>query len=265
MSQLEFETPENVSITYATAGLGTRYVAWFVDQILVWLVTFGLTIILACAGISMVGVEQWFREANEERSATALLYVVGLIMLVWGLGSFVYFGASELFLRGQTLGKRLSAIRVVKADGFALDASSILVRNVFRVVDHLPLLWVVPVLSSRSQRLGDMVAGTVVVSDEVQELSPLRNQLAERSALESEFRFDGLALARLTETDVYAVEQFLERWQTLSEQQQHHLMTTLLPPLCGKLQVEMPAWERGVRFLEDLLAAELRRQRRTLG
>lgn len=189
--------------------------------------------------------------------------MVGLIMLVWGLGSFIYFGASELFLRGQTLGKRMLQIRVVKADGFALDAASILVRNVFRVVDHVPLLWIVPVLSQRGQRLGDMVAGTVVVLDGKNELSPVRTELAERSALESEFRFGASALTRLTENDLHAVEKLLERWSTLSEEQQEQLLGTMLPPLCRKLHMEIP--ERGVQFLEDLLAAELRRQRRSLG
>jgi uncharacterized RDD family membrane protein YckC len=261
MSDLQFETPENVSVSYAPAGLGTRYVAWFVDQILVWVVTLGLIIGLACAGVSLMGLEDALRA--QEEPGLFILYMVGLIMLVWGLGSFVYFGASELFLRGQTLGKRLLQIRVVKADGFALDAASILVRNVFRVVDHLPPLWIVPVLSQRGQRLGDMVAGTVVVLDAAEELSPVRTELAERSALESEFRFDAAALSRLNEKDLLAVEQVLERWSTLSEQQREQLLGTMLPPLCRKLQMEIP--DRGVQFLEDLLAADLRRQRRSLG
>ncbi|MCA9023850.1 MAG: RDD family protein [Planctomycetaceae bacterium] len=265
MSRLQFETPENVAVSYSSAGLGTRYVAWFVDQILVWFVTIVLIISMICAGASFEGVDELFREGAEEGSSKAILYIIGLMTLVWGLGSFVYFGASELFLRGQTLGKRLSAIRVVKADGFALDAQSILVRNIFRVVDHLPLLWIVPVLSSTGQRLGDMVAGTIVVAEENVELSSVRNQLAERSALESEFRFDATSLARLSEMDLHAVEQILERWNQLGEEQRQHLIGTMLPPLCQKLKVETPPIERGVHFLEDLLSAELRRQRRSLG
>ena len=265
MSQLHFETPENVPVSYAAAGLGTRYVAWFVDQIFVTLVTFALIMLLACTGISLAGVEELFRNVGEDEGGTAALYVIGLILLVWGLGSFVYFTASELFLRGQTLGKRMSAIRVVKANGFALDAPSILVRNIFRVLDHVPILWVVPVLSSHSQRLGDMVAGTVVITEEKRDLSPVRDQLAERSALESEFRFDGAVLARLSDQDLHAVEQFLERMDTLNGEQQLHLIATLLPPLCKKLQVEEPPLDNGLRFLEDLLGAEIRRQRRGLG
>ena len=144
------------------------------------------------------------------------MYFVGIATLVMGLASFVYFGASELFLRGQTFGKRACKIRVVKTNGFALDAGSILLRNLFRVADHIPLLWIVPVVSQQSQRFGDMVAGTIVVNDQTEDLSSVRQQLAERPAAEARFRFDHAKLGRLRPSDVEAVERILERWPSLS-------------------------------------------------
>lgn len=180
MSDLHFETPENVSVNFSPAGLGTRYVAWFVDQIFVWVLTIGLLFALICAGASFQGLRELVVGLDEGDSESVMIFI-GIIMLVWGLGSFVYFGLCEFFMRGQTPGKRMSHIRVIKADGFSLDGPSILVRNVFRVLDHIPVLWIVPVLSVRSQRTGDMIAGTVVVSDEQQELSAVRTELAERS------------------------------------------------------------------------------------
>ena len=96
-------------------------------------------------------------------------------------------------------------------------------------------------------------------------MSAARDQLSERSALESEFRFDGSALARLSDQDLHAVEQLVERWNHLNGEQQLRLTATVLPPLCKKLQVEEPPIDSGQRFLEDLLAAEIRRQRRGLG
>src|SRR5690606_19319785 len=77
MSDLQFETPENVSVSYITAGLGTRYVAWFVDQILVWVVTLGLVIGLACAGVSLAGVDELLRESADNEGNVFLLYMVG--------------------------------------------------------------------------------------------------------------------------------------------------------------------------------------------
>ncbi len=265
MSKLQFETPENVRVNFSLAGLGTRYVAWFVDQILVMVAIFAILMVMACAGTSFHGVEKLFKDLDGEESSEAAMYVFGLAMLIWGLGSFFYFGLCELMLRGQTPGKRLVSIRVAKADGFSLDGAGILTRNVFRVLDHIPLLWIVPLLSARSQRIGDLVAGTVVISDAKAELSSIRVELAERSALESEFRFDAAGLSKLTENDLQAVEKLLERWNSIPQQQRHKIARTVISSLMEKLNVERPDPASQVRFLEDLLAAELRRQQRGLG
>lgn len=264
MSDLHFETPENVSVNFSPAGLGTRYVAWFVDQIFVWMLTIALLFVLICAGASFQGVAELFQDMEDGKSDAAMIFV-GLVMLVWGLGSFIYFGLCELFMRGQTPGKRMSKIRVVKSDGFSLDAQSILIRNVFRVVDHIPALWIVPVLSAKSQRLGDMVAGTALISDEQQDLSNVRTELAERSVLESEFRFNPTALAKLSDTDLQGMEQLLERWNKLNADQREKLLHAMVEPLSRKLQMDAPEPSQRLRFLEDLLAAELRRQQRGLG
>jgi uncharacterized RDD family membrane protein YckC len=53
----------------------------------------------------------------------------------------------------------------VKADGFALDPMGVLIRTIFRLVDQIPFLWIVPVVSSRQQRFGDMAARTLVVAE----------------------------------------------------------------------------------------------------
>jgi uncharacterized RDD family membrane protein YckC len=264
MSDLHFETPENVAVNFSPAGLGTRYVAWFTDQIFVWLITIALLFVLACAGTSFHGVTELFRDIEDGQNDAGLIFL-GLVMLVWGLGSFLYFGLCELFMRGQTPGKRMSKIRVVKSDGFSLDASSILIRNIFRVLDHLPPLWIVPLLSVRAQRLGDMVAGTVLVSDEQLELSTVRTELAERPTLEGHFRFSAAALTKLRDTDVIAVEQLLDRWDRLQPEQREKLLEVIVVPLAKKIQVDAPDESQRLLFLEDLLAAELRRQHRGLG
>lgn len=264
---LKFETPENVQVRFHLAGLGTRFIAWFIDQFLMWIFLFCLLILLVLVGVSLEGVLGDIVSIDpDEMSEHELgMYVIGLFMLAYGLGSFVYFSALELLMHGQTLGKRACGIRVVKLDGFSLDASSILIRNVFRVIDTVPFMWLFPLLSQRSQRSGDMVGGTIVVNDETPEISDVRTQLSERSPLEAEFRFDAAALKRLQPTDLEAVERLLERWHSLPESQREGLTQRLIEPLVAKLRVATPPAERRVRFLEDLLAAEYRRQNRRLG
>lgn len=153
---------------------------------------------------------------------------------------------------------------MVKIDGFSLDAVSILVRNIFRVVDHLPLLWIVPLLSAKSQRLGDMVAGTIVIQQEVPKLTGVRARLSGRAAADATFRFDAGQLKKLRPQDVDAVERLLERWRELPAQRRASLVEQIATGLVLRLEVNAPAEGERAQFLEDLLAAEYRRQARQL-
>ncbi|MCE9605158.1 MAG: RDD family protein [Planctomycetia bacterium] len=270
--QVEYETPENVRLSYKPAGLGTRFTAWFLDTIILHVGLFFFMIALVFVAASLDGIlRDWFRDLDryfktEGKSdpQTVGLIIIGIAMLFWGFGSFVYFGFSELLLRGQTIGKKAAKIRVVKLEGFALDAVSIFVRNIFRVVDHFPLLWIVPLLSSRSQRFGDMASGTIVVSDEPQELSEIRTRLASLTTAEARYRFDHAKLGRLKPGDIDAVERILERWTTMSAAQRQQIGEGMVGALCRKMQVDEPPPEDRRVFLEDLLAAEFRRQDRQL-
>jgi uncharacterized RDD family membrane protein YckC len=273
---IQFETPENIQVEYQPAGLGTRFVAWFVDNIIMTAAGFVILMILLCSGTitdsALRNVPEPIREtarrAAEERpgeSREVTLFLIGLFLIVSGVGSFVYYGFSELCLRGQTIGKRMSGIRVVRLDGFALDAGAILVRNIFRVIDHIPPLWLVPLLTKNSQRLGDLVGGTVVVLDKPESLGDLRATLSQRPAGEAQFAFDAAALKRVRPQDFTAVEKILERWDQLTGEQQRTLLGQVVPPLAARLQVEPPAEDARLRFLHDLLAAEYRRQYRRLG
>jgi uncharacterized RDD family membrane protein YckC len=261
-SGLQFETPENVEVEYSPAGAGTRFVAWFVDQVFVWLTIFAIFIGLAIAGVSFAGVFNGFDNPQDFERIGA--YFIGLAVLIMGLGSFFYFTGLELWMRGQTIGKRFLKIRVVKVDGFALDPVSILLRNIFRLLDNIPLMWIVPLMSKRTQRCGDMVAGTIVIQDEVLELSFVRTQLSDRGAAEAEFRFDARTLGRLTESDFEAIERLLDRWAELSLEQREGLVGRIVPALVFKMKVDAPNPDRVHRFLEDLMAAEIRRQGRLL-
>ena len=272
-SSYHFETPENVSLEHRPAGAGTRFLAWFYDQIILSVFLFVMTIVLififAAVGDTIAAslrefTKNWFDEQGEMDPDTAVMVVIGILSLMWGLGNFFYFTLAELFWRGQTPGKKANKIRVVKLEGFSLDPLSILVRNVFRVADNIPLLWIVPVLSSRGQRLGDMVAGTCVIREDVEELPQVRSDLSERKVADSTYRFDHARLSKLTSSDYEAIERILDRWDSLKSEQQLTLLDKLVPPLCRKMKMDEPAESQRIAFLEDLLASEYRRQDRNL-
>lgn len=278
MSQsVDFETPENVQLSYRIAGLGSRFVAWFIDNIFVMLVMFvSLIVFIVIAEAADFTVGDWLDdlfesslegEEDNPREATARFgrIIMGIWMLIWGLGSFAYYFLAELFMRGQTPGKKTAKIRVVKADGFSLDPSSIFIRNLFRPVDQIPVFWIVPLLSPNSRRFGDMVAGTLVVDSGDQKISPLRTQLLNRGRDEMEFRFSSSELDRLSAEEITTIEQFCERMGDVSAEKRESFLAKMIPPIVETLGVEDPEASRYETFLIDLLTAEYRRQERRLG
>ncbi len=146
---LKITTPEGVSFSLLLAGPMTRFLAWLVDSVLVMVVVTLLQ--MALMAWVVVGA-QWV-------SAIGLLAVFGLWM---GYGI-----VTEWMWRGQTVGKRFLRLRVVDVNGLRLQFSQIVIRNLLRVVDGLPLFYMVgglvALISRRGQRLGDLAANTVVV------------------------------------------------------------------------------------------------------
>lgn len=128
------------------AGLGRRFVAQVVDIVLLIIVGYGLAI--ATGSTTPTGFE-----------------LQGGPALVWFGVSWLYFIGLEA-RSGQTVGKRLAGIVVEAADGRTIDLQASVVRNVLRIIDFVvfyALGVVLILLSERNQRLGDRVAGTVVV------------------------------------------------------------------------------------------------------
>jgi uncharacterized RDD family membrane protein YckC len=263
-----FETPENVRVRYPLAGPGTRFLAWLIDQVLVVVLCTVLCVALLAAGIASGTLAAYFDRLQaadlQQRAPQVTMYFVGAMLLVVGFGSFAYYFTSELLGHGRTVGKRLFGLRVVKADGFSLDPLSLFIRNALRTIDHFAIVWPIPLLSARTQRPGDMAAGTLVVLERPIRLSPLRSELAGRTPLESRFRFDSRQLSRLRAVDVAFIEQFLERWAELPRRQWTRLAGQTLPPLSRRLRVTPPATNEARVFFEDLLAAEYARRRRSV-
>jgi uncharacterized RDD family membrane protein YckC len=268
-SLVHFETPENVQIDYRTSGLGTRFCAWLLDLLLVIVVA-----ILLVLGSVLVGaaVTKAFDSAlgklgvRRTGSPEELnLYIAAVVWVALQLGSLVYFTLSELLVRGQTIGKRACGLRVVRVNGFALEAGSVLIRNILRVIDQIPPLWLVPLLSVRSQRLGDMVAGTIVVAETQDRIGELRAKLQARDAQDARFRFDAAMLNRTQPTDVEALERILERWPSLTENQRTLLLDRMVEPLAKRLSAPSPDRADRHEFLVELLSAIYRRESRRLG
>ena len=241
---VEFQTPENVILRYHLAGPGTRFVAWVFDTILIGIIDVALLIV----GALMAAISPF-----EFTSDMAVFILIGVVS-----GSFLlYFLCFELFMQGQTPGKRSVDIRVVSAQGFGLSRGALFIRNVFRVIDTLPLLWFIPVLTQQNQRLGDVVAGTLVVEDSAPEAERIQQELMQRGEAPAQFTFTASQAARLDEKTVKAIEMLFERGDSMERSQRQALRRRLTQLAAEKIGVDP---EYHPAFLQDLMAAYYRQQ-----
>jgi uncharacterized RDD family membrane protein YckC len=146
-------TPERVAFEYEVAGLGSRFLAQAIDVLLLLLLFFFLSL-----------------------AALLLNSLSGngrLSLLIWVILSFalflLYFPILEGIWGGQTVGKRLLRLRVLGDRGEPVTVTQVVIRNLIRLVDFLPVLYGVGIITlfvqGGSKRLGDFAAGTVVVRD----------------------------------------------------------------------------------------------------
>ncbi|ULC59105.1 RDD family protein [Flaviramulus sp. BrNp1-15] len=146
MSELQINTTQNVKITFNSAGAGERLLAFIIDMA----IKIGYMMILSWTFGAFDNMDEWSQIGiNTILSFPVMFYTLAL----------------ESFLQGQTIGKRVMKIRVVKIDGYQASLSDYVVRWFFRVVDIyiFGLGFFVMLFNKKTQRLGDMAAGTAVI------------------------------------------------------------------------------------------------------
>lgn len=154
-------TPENAEIRLPLAGMFSRATAFVHDLA-------SLFVILLVEGIVYVMLLSNSHSATALAADRALLYGVFIIFVF--LTVIGYFPFYEIFRNGQTPGKKAYGLRVVTLTGQKISFFSSLLRNFLRIADFLPFLFLAGVFSTlitdRHQRIGDLLAGTVVIRTE---------------------------------------------------------------------------------------------------
>ncbi len=249
-----FETPENVTLGYELAGLGSRFLAALVDSlamaillIIAYLTT--LAFLLSPPGQAMYKMlGDW----------VVAIYLLFTFAVLWGY--YIFF---EIIWNGQSLGKRWLGLRVMRTDGRPVTLIESMVRNLVRIVDFLPAYYgvgiVVMLLSAQSRRLGDLAAGTLVVKERKEVTLSSLGQVAAPVVVQ---RADWIAalgdpsawpLDRLTEDDLYIVKEFLARRPHLINRAS--LAIRLAAQLSERLELPPPATPQASEtFLEQLAA-----------
>ena len=195
------ETPEGIALQLRAAGAMPRACAWAADAMIRMAVLWALAAVLALLGTTGIGI-----------------YLLLVFALMW-----LYPVLFEVLRDGQTPGKKLMRLRVINANGTPVTWIASIVRNLMRTVDMLPFGYAFGMISSlvdvRSRRLGDMVAGTLVVHAEA---APKPSAAPPVPAV-----YPPLTLSL---PERAAVVEFAERAATLTPERQREL-AALLPML----------------------------------
>ena len=252
---LIIETPERVPLHFALASIGNRFLACAIDHTIQSL---ALGIILL-TGVILSNVE-----AIQAMFTSAPKWVGAVMILLLFLTFSSYFAFFEWLWSGQTPGKRWMKLRVIREDGRPITFWEAAVRNLLRVLDMFPYpfysIGLISVFSTgRDQRVGDMVAGTVVVREREAEApefeqvfaSPVSDPALRRSFKPVEFT---ASLSSLTDAEIQVVETFLRRRWDLSDIPRQWMAWRVSMPILYKIR---PGYDLNTftyeGFLEELL------------
>jgi uncharacterized RDD family membrane protein YckC len=249
-------SPEQVRLDLELAGPMSRAFAYSIDYSLV-LVVMTLILLLSLSGLQQLiewlsqatllrdlieTMTDWVIDRNVdegEQVFRVLLLGIGIWLLLELFLTTLYFVFFETLYAGRTPGKRLTQLRVVTENGAVLDARASLLRNLLRAVDTLPAGYVVGVvsmiLSPRTQRLGDIVAGTVVVRERRADASELLRPAAVDPDVEAGFRFTRDELGRVGEVERRLIRRTLRRAESLSDRVAGPIVTRTTQALCRRI------------------------------
>jgi uncharacterized RDD family membrane protein YckC len=225
--ELSIQTPEQIDVSYTIADAGTRFMATAIDALLQYLPVICLSI--AASGI---GLGALVDPDSAPETFIGRFGPVAALLLAF-LIQFGYFIVFEQLMNGQTPGKRLVGLRVVREDGRPLSFVDVLVRNMVRIVDFFPAFYsiglIVMLCNTRAKRLGDFAAGTLVV----REAKPINLASLTPSGSgggwvnRGEGRLPGIE--RLTQRDIDTIDQLALRRYTIDNpaELEHRLAAAL--------------------------------------
>jgi len=248
---VDIETPELVVVTYTLAGVGSRITAGLIDLAVCIVALIGIIILAFTLGAGLQSARAADAATASDAWAAAIVVLLQFVIL-WG-----YYVLSEGFFDGRTIGKRMLHLRVVRDGGYSVGFAASAVRNLMRIIDLQPaftyLVGIVGVAVSKSgKRLGDVVAGTIVVREAIvrQPVAPAEQRNDAEPAVQP-----AATVALLTDAEY----QLLDRWAARRASLDPERRATLMKQVGARLEHvigDVPASE-----LSGALARLLARER----
>jgi uncharacterized RDD family membrane protein YckC len=246
--RLSIDTPENILLDADIAGFGTRCIAAIIDYLL---------LLSAIIALSFLYIQSLPIRARDETGTLAILVLIQFVLIAF------YHLFFEFLWNGQTPGKRWVGIRVVQANGLPVTVSGLLIRNLVRLFDFLPVFYAIGLLvmfaTKHTQRLGDLAARTIVINERrsltlntvKEDLSVKYHYLTPIDPIPPHIQID-----QLTADDRRAIIDFLRRRYTLTEREP--LARMLAQRMSAKMNPETNAFYTGVQaeiLLEQIARA----------
>jgi len=204
LDRLDIDTPEQIALELPLAGIGSRFLALATDSLLQFVLVLVLFIVGAIISIGYTEVTSGSARFFSQ-TVGAIILVLVPFCLYWG-----YFAFFEIIWQGRTPGKRMAGIRVIHQSGRPMTAIECIGRNLMRGVDILPGVYGVGLAcmmcNKQNRRVGDFVAGTIVVHDKALEsVAPTwGNNRTVAEPVQPELR-------KLTPDDLVLIETYLNR------------------------------------------------------
>ena len=227
MDNFQIETAQNIRIEQNVAGIGERILAFLVDLSII-------IIYIVIASLIMAGLND---------SGSEMMYY-----FVLGLPSFLYYLLWETFWDGKTPGKALLQIRVVKKDGSRPAFSNYLVRWLLRIIDISitsgGVAVVTILLNGKGQRLGDIAAGTTVISEKKK--VGLHNTLSVDLPENYQPKYPQVTV--LSDSDIQEIKNL---YQQARREGQHHIILSLSQKISELMDVRVE--ERPIEFIQRVI------------
>jgi len=243
-NQFNLETPESVELEFTLAGIGNRAYALFIDYCVL-----GLTIFIAY----IIFISLIIFSAGLGLSNNWLIAICILLFFAISMGYFVFF---ETTWQGQSPGKRFVKIRVISENGQTISLTQATLRSLLRPIDDILFVGAIMIIfSKKEKRLGDWLAGTLVIQEE-------QNQVNQQIDLNPEtedllkYIEENAEISRLTLEDFVLIRQYLQRREGMLTKAKLDLAREIGYIIKDKIAlVEIPENITAIQFLEAIYLA----------
>ena len=249
--EAEVVTPEQVKLSFRTAGLGRRAVALILDSLILLAIFLGISLV--------IGLVMLLLGANVSDGIND--YVLAFLIILAALMIGGYYALMEYYRSGQTWGKKWTGLRVVQENGQPITFLASIIRNFFRLIDFLPSFYFLGAVwmffNGKDKRLGDLAAGTLVICDMQHERKMNRKRMDKW--LKAGHFHQNLTLQlsdetreKVTREDWLLLSSFVERLHSLEDRRRFFLAQEIGNRLGQKLEIRPRNGISAEQFLVEL-------------